>query len=319
MSELHVALRSHWSMVVLVVACSLLAAGCGSSSRAASSFDISPASVPASKASHIVVIVMENKEDKEVLGTSAAPYLTSLARRYAIATNSFGIRHPSLPNYLALTSGSTHGISSNCTDCQVRARNIVDQLQERGISWKGYIEDMPRRCFEGISAKGGAYRKKHNPFMYYEDVVKNPARCRKVVPLRELSTDLHAGRLPTFSFIVPNMCNDTHDCDVKAGDRFLSRLVPALMRGLGPDGFLVVTYDEGSSDSGCCATARGGRIATVIAGPDVRHGFRDPAAVSHYGVLATIESSLGLERLGGAADPRHGNLLSVFRRQPHIR
>jgi phosphatidylinositol-3-phosphatase len=133
------------------------------------------------------------------------------------------VRPPSLPDYLALTSGSTHGIDSDCTGCHVSSRNIVDQLEAAGISWKAYMEGIPRPCFGGASA--GGYAKKHNPFAYYDDVAGNRARCQKIVPLDRLVEDLRRGALPTYVFISPNLCDDMHDCGVATGDRFLARLV----------------------------------------------------------------------------------------------
>ena len=105
-----------------------------------------------------------------------------------------------------------------------------------------------------------------------------------------------------------------HDCSVATGDRFLAGLVPRLLKGIGPHGYVVLTFDEGSSRAGCCAgIARGGRIATVVAGPDVVRGGMLGAAVNHYGVLRTVEDTFGLRHLGGAADPRNGSLRELFR------
>lgn len=273
--------------------------------------------LPASRTSHVVTIVLENEERGAVIGSAAAPYLNGLARRYGSMTQSFAIGHPSLPNYLALTSGSTQGIESDCTDCHVSARNIVDQLEAARISWKAYLEDVPSPCFLG--AAHGAYAKKHNPFAYYADVVGSPARCARLVGFEQLQHDLRTGSLPTYVWITPNLCDDGHDCGVQASDRFLARTVPALLRELGPHGLLVLTYDEGSSDRGCCGAAAGGRIATVVAGPDVRRGARVARPIDHYGVLGSIERALGLAPLAGAADPRSGSLAGLFVRAPRVR
>jgi acid phosphatase len=270
----------------------------------------STSQLPRSEHSHVAVIVMENAEYEEVIGSTAAPYLNALARRYALATQSFAIRHPSLPNYLALTSGSTHGITSDCTGCEVSATNIVDQLQGSGISWKAYLEDVPTPCFRGSAA--GGYAKKHNPFIYYRDIAGSQARCHRLVGFGQLASDLRSGQLPTYSWISPNLCDDGHDCGVRAGDRFLARTVPALLRELGPHGFLVITWDEGVSDRGCCGVAHGGRVATVLAGAGVRAGARERRPVDHYGVLATIEGALGLPPLAGAADARAGRLTPLL-------
>ena len=102
--------------------------------------------------SRVVTIVMENREASAVLGSGEAPYVDALARRYGVATASFGVTHPSLPNYIALTSGALHGITTNCTDCHTGARSIVDQLETARISWKAYMEGLPRPCFRGVSS-----------------------------------------------------------------------------------------------------------------------------------------------------------------------
>jgi phospholipase C len=277
----------------------------------------SPAS-GAAATSHIVVILMENKESSDVLASTAAPYETSLARRYGLAVNSFAITHPSLPNYLALTSGSTDGITSDCTSCPVNAHNLVDQLTAAGVSWKAYLQGVPGPCFAGAGA--GNYAKRHNPFAYYTDVMRSHARCGHLVGFGALSADLRAHRLPTFVWITPDVCNDTHDCGVATGDAFLKALVPSLLSELGPSGFLVLTWDEGTSNAGCCGgTARGGHVATIVAGPGVRAGARESQPIDHYGVLATIERALGLPLLGAAADARNGTLAPLFRAAPRVR
>lgn len=277
----------------------------------------SSARLPRSAASHVIVIMMENEESSEVIGAPAAPYANALARRYGLATQSFSITHPSLPNYLALTSGATHGVTSDCTECSVAAPNIVDQLEAAHISWKAYLENVPTPCFKGATA--GAYAKKHNPFIYYDDIAGSPHRCDKLVGFDQLASDLRHGRLPTYAWISPNLCDDGHDCGVAGGDRFLARTVPSLLAELGPRGFLVLTWDEGSSDEGCCGgAAQGGHIATIIAGPDVRRGGRDVQPIDHYGALGTIEEALGLSPLAGAADPRSGRLSALFVQAPHI-
>jgi len=262
--------------------------------------------------SHVVVIIMENKECGDVIGDRHAPFLTRLARRYALATSYFAVRHPSLPNYLALTGGSTFGIASDCATCQVHATNLVDQLERAGISWKAYIEGLPRPCYPGAAA--GGYAKKHNPFAYYTDVAGNPARCSRVVPLTELLPDLEGGRLPAFTWITPNLCDDMHDCGVAAGDRFLAGLVPRLARALGPRGVLFITWDEGETDSKgrCCEKAAGGRVATIVVGPHARRGVEVALPYDHYSLLRTIEDAWHLRELRNAACPCTRPLTALF-------
>jgi hypothetical protein len=289
-------------------------AGCSQATGTSGAAPVPPAlAVPASSKSHVVVLVMENREYARVL--RGAPYVRGLAGDFASAPSFFAIRHPSLPNYLALTGGSTFGISSDCTSCHVRDTNLVDQLEAAHRSWKAYMEGLPHPCYKGASS--GGYAKKHDPFLYYDDVASNRRRCGHVVPATQLGRDLRRRRLPTFAWITPNLCDDTHDCSLATGDRYLSRLVPAVMRGLGPHGVLILTWDEGDSDAGCCGVARGGHIATVIAGPDVRRGTSITGDLTHYSTLRTIEDLLGLPPLRGAASAQ--SLEGAFTTAPAIR
>ena len=248
---------------------------------------------------HVSVIVMENQEYGDIIGSRSAPYINSLAHRYGLATAMYAITHPSLPNYLALTGGSTFGIGSDCTDCSVGATSLVDQLEVAHVSWRAYMEDLPRACFTGASA--GGYAKKHDPFAYYTRVTGQRVRCANIVPLSRLASDERGGTLPRFVWITPNLCHDMHDCSVSTGDRFLSVLVPPLLGALGPRGLLFLTWDEGTSDAGCCRLASGGRIVTIVAGLGARAGARFSRPTDHYSVLQTVEDLLGLRRLRGAA------------------
>lgn len=291
-----------------------LLAGCGGQ-RTPDAAPV-PAAQKASARSHVVVLVMENKEDRQVLGTRDAPYLARLAARYGTATHSFGVRHPSLPNYVALTSGSTQGITDDCTDCHANAPNLAGQLEAAHRTWGAYLEGLPAPCAR--PAHAGRYAKKHDPFAYDDAIAADPARCRHRVGLERLAVDIRHDRLPDFAFVAPDLCDDTHDCPVSTGDRFLARVVPGLLSALGPHGYLVVTYDEGESSAGCCGGSHGGRIATVVAGPDVRPGGTAAAPLDHYGVLATVEASFGLPRLRAARDRRHGSFTGLFRRPPRL-
>jgi phosphatidylinositol-3-phosphatase len=258
-----------------------------------------PARLSTGPPTRIAALVMENEEYGDVIGSSSAPYINRLANTYALARGMYAISHPSLPNYLALTGGSTFGISSDCTDCSVSATSIVDQLNRAHISWKAYMEGLPHPCFTGAGA--GDYAKKHDPFVYYTPVADSPARCNNVVPLTQLGADERSHTLPRFIWITPNLCHDMHDCDVATGDRFLSHLVPALLARLGPRGLLFITWDEGSSDNGCCRLASGGHVVTIVAGPGARRNARLGTPADHYSLLQTIEDVLGLPRLRGAA------------------
>ncbi len=248
---------------------------------------------------HIAVIVLENAEYSDVHGSSAAPFINGLTRRYGLARQMYAVSHPSLPNYLALTGGSTFGISSDCTTCSVAGAGLAGQLDRRGISWKAYMEDLPHPCYTGGSA--GGYAKKHDPFMYYRGLVRRRADCERVVPLDRLAADERAGKLPAFIWITPNLCHDMHDCSLSTADSFLARLVPPLLARLGHNGLLFLTWDEGTTDDGCCRLAAGGHVVTVVVGSGAQHGARLATPVDHYSLLQTVENLFGLSRLRGAA------------------
>ena len=288
------------ALIALAGAALVALAACGSSQALPIQSRPSPVARPAAgPPPHIAVIVMENHEYSDIMGSRGAPYINSLARRYALATGMYAISHPSLPNYLALTGGSTFGINSDCTDCTVSATSLVDQLEQAGLSWRAYMEDLPTPCFKGADA--GDYAKKHDPFAYYTRIASNPRRCANIVPLTRLSADEQHGSLPRFLWISPNLCHDMHDCSVSTGDRVLSGLVPPLLQALGPRGLLFLTWDEGSSDSGCCRLASGGHIVTIVAGSGARGHARLALPIDHYSVLQTIEDLFRLRRLRGAA------------------
>ena len=250
--------------------------------------------------SHVFVIVMENEESTSLIGNASAPYINSLANSYGLATQYYGVSHPSLPNYLALTAGSTFGISSDCTTCWVNATNVADQIEASGRSWKAYLEGMPSACFVGDAYP---YMQKHNPWIYYNDIRTNAARCNAhVVPFSQLGTDLAGGSMPNYVWITPNMCSDMHDCSIATGDSWLSQQVPAILNSSAykNGGALFITWDEGSTSVGCCTNAAGGRVATLVISPLGRTGFQSSVAETHYSLLRTIEDSWNLARLGGA-------------------
>jgi phosphatidylinositol-3-phosphatase len=252
--------------------------------------------------SHIFIIVMENKEYNAEVSAPQAPYFNKLADTYALATQYYGISHPSLPNYLALTSGSTLGISSDCTTCFQQAPNLADQLEASGHSWKAYMEGMPAPCYVGDSPDG-LYAQKHNPFVYYDNIRTNKSRCTNhVVPFSQFTRDLANKQLPDFIWITPSMCHDTHDCPVSDGDSWLSDIVPTILQSpaFTHNGVLFITFDEGATDNSCCNGAEGGKIATLVISPLVKKGFRSTVPETHYSLLRTIEDAWKLPPLGEA-------------------
>jgi phosphatidylinositol-3-phosphatase len=288
-------------------------AGCGSAATPGKPLALPrvPAALGRTTRSHFVVVVLENRELGEVIGAGSAPYLNGLARQGTVATDYHAIAHPSLPNYVALLAGNPLGIASDCTECQPHGMMLVDQLEGAHVGWGAYMEGMPTPCYTGSAA--GGYAKKHDPFMYFSQIVGSAARCRRVVPLTRLSADLRADRLPAFAWITPNLCDDGHDCPIASADRFMAHLTPYLLRGLGPHGVLAVVWDEGTTNQACCSGAAGGRVALVLAGPQVRAGYRLSTPADHYSLLRLIEDSFALPRLRGAGCPCTPSLDAAFK------
>jgi phosphatidylinositol-3-phosphatase len=313
-----------WMVTMALLAASLAACGGSPTTRSSappaasqSSSTVSTASSAAiaGPPSRIAVIVLENKEYDEIIGRPSAPYLNELARQGAVAANYHAITHPSLPNYLALTGGSTFGYSgSDCGTCSVSARNLIDQLEAAGISWKIYAEDLPSPC--SPAASSGDYVRRHVPFMYYADVSGNPSRCRDIVPMTTLTRDTAAGTLPQLMWLVPNLCHDMHSCGTYTSDRYLRGLVPHVLSHLGPSGLLFVTFDEGETNAGCCGVARGGHVLTLVAGPGARAGASSMAPYDHYSLLRTIEDLWKLPRLGGAGSAATQPMMDLLRVRP---
>ena len=239
----------------------------------------------------VVVVVFENKESREVIGSGEAPTFDLLAKRYALLTHYHGVTHPSLPNYLALVSGSTHGVTSDCASCRVAAPNLADTLERAGKTWKTYAEGLPAPGFTGRSA--GRYAKKHNPLLYFADVHGRPERLRRIVPLRAFARDLRAHALPDFSLVVPDQCHDMHDCPVSTGDAWLRAFLRPLLRSAElAHGVVYVVFDEGRDEAGGDA-----RVPALVVGPLVRPGSRARRRLDHYSLLRTIEDAWQLPRL----------------------
>jgi hypothetical protein len=278
--------------LALALALVLAASGCGGGSAGATVPGTAPRSVRVPDFTHVVLVVFENHEESSIAGNPAAPTFNSLARRYATLTHYDAVAHPSLPNYLALVSGSTQGISSDCTLCVVHARNLADTLAAAGKTWKTYAEDLPAPGW--LAPYFAGYAKKHDPFLYFRDVVDSRTRRNRVVPLTRLPRDLARRRLPDFSLVIPNLCGDMHDCSVATGDAWLKGHVVPLLRSPALHGGVVfVVFDEGTSDTG-----GGGQVEALALGPTVRRGSRFAKPTNHYGLLRTIEDSWGLPRLG---------------------
>ncbi len=275
---------------VVLAAAVALTASCGSSAAATTR--------PIPHFSHVVVVVLENKEKSDVAGSSSAPVFNALGRQYAAFSDYHGVSHPSLPNYLALVSGSTYGIRTDCTTCTVGGKSLADTFARARISWKTYAENLPHAGYTGDGPK--PYAKKHVPFVYFRNVLDRRAWLDRVVPFSQLSVDLRAKRLPQFSLIVPNLCNDVHDCPLATGDRWLAKnIVPLLHSSELAHSVVFVVFDEGSSNDG-----GGGNVAGLVLGSAVQPHSSVGGDLDHYALLRTIEDAWGLPRLGKSRTAR---------------
>jgi hypothetical protein len=270
---------------------------------------------------HVMVIIEENRGYAATLGSCTADrYFCSLAGRYATATSWYGIAHPSAPNYLAIDSGSTQGVSSDCTPdgggCGPFAGSDLGmQLTRAGVPWIAYMESMPSRCDR--TGSSGAYAEKHNPFMYFAGN-RGSGCANHIVPypgLRGMLATLGSQNPPDFVWITPNLQNDMHDGSVTQGDAWLAANLPAVLASywFADDGTVIVTMDENdaSSSGACCSGAHGGRVPMVVisARALARGAIVTPG--DHYGTLRSIEE-FGLPFLGSAARPQNGDLSSLF-------
>jgi hypothetical protein len=240
----------------------------------------------------VVVFVLENHEYGSIIDSRSAPYLKKFARGGTLFTHFHALHHPSLPNYLEMTSGQASGCrSDDCAKARFRANNLFSQLGHNGVRWASWVESMGSRC---RTSSIGRYASWHNPALYYRNLM--PRICkRRVVPYPK-----HVPRyLPRFVFAVPNLCHDMHDCSIATGSRWLRHHVPPLLhRGA----IVVITFDEGLSSVG-----GGGHIYTAMRGPGVPHR-RDARTFSHRGLLAGLERHFSVRRIYGA---RHARPLPI--------
>jgi hypothetical protein len=295
--------------------------GAAKSTPAGLSTGLNPTSSPSATAtpravpyfSHVIIFIFENKEYTSVIDNPQMPYFNSLAKQYTLLTHYYATTHPSLPNYISLIAGDTLGITTDCTACFVNAPNLADLIDAAGLTWRTYQEDMPAPCYSGNTL---LYAQRHDPFIYFNDIRNNTARCQHdIVPFSWLESDLANNQLPNFSFIVPNLCNSAHDCAPSAADAWMKTWVSKVMasKAFNQNTLIVLTWDEGQSNQTCCGfSSGGGRVATVLISPLARLGYQDSTPYSHYSLLKTIAESWGLEKLAHAADPQEKLILAPF-------
>lgn len=319
--------------------CGVCATGFSCSPRG---YCATPGGVPAF--GHVYVIVMENRSLGTIQAATDAPYIHGLMNAYGTATSYVTRRssaiHPSLPNYIAMTSGDTFGIDCDCSpanpsltarascltshtgsSCPQAGMHMGDRLDAVAIPWRNYAEGMGTPC---NTADSGNYVARHVPFLYYDNVRTDAVRCReRTRDLGDFAADLAAGTY-RFSFIAPNLCSDMHgngilgvldSCGgssaINNGDNWLASHVPAIVgsRGFDPEGsdvlFLVWDEEDGSTGSE--------PIPLIIVSPLVQARVRTSVAYDHYSLLATILDGFGVSRIGNAEATSAAAITDVWR------
>jgi hypothetical protein len=235
---------------------------------------------------HVVWIVMENHSYNQIIGSSSAPYINRLAAQCGLATNYKAPAHPSLPNYLAMTSGSTQGVTDDLPPSAhpLSGSSIFSQL---GTGWRALQESMPSNC---DLLNTSVYAVKHNPAAYFTNV-RTACKTQNVALTSTPNTSAR------FTFVTPNLCSDTHDCSIATGDKWLSTFIPKILNSsnyASGTTAIAVTWDEDDHSSA-------NQVATLLISPTVPSGTRSATAFTHYSLLRTTEEMLKLPLLNNAS------------------
>ena len=244
---------------------------------------------------HAVIVVEENHDFNQA-DSAHMPYLHALMAQYGYATQYYANTHPSIGNYFVLTAGQII-TNSDSYSATITEDNIVRHLVAAGKTWKSYAEDLPSVGYTG--QKSGGYARKHNPLSFFSDVVNDPAQLERLVPFTQFATDLAGDTLPNYAFVVPNLCNDAHDCSLETADAWLQTNIAPLLASpsFQTDGLLVIVFDEADSDN----THGGGRIVWTAISPKAKRGFTSATLYQHENTLRLMAEGLGLTSFPGAA------------------
>jgi acid phosphatase len=241
--------------------------------------------------------VEENHSYSEVIGNSSMPYLNSLASQYGLATQYFADAHPSIPNYLMLTTGLTETLDDSFSGT-ISDDNVIRQLVKAGKTWRSYAESLPSTGYVG--ADSGLYVRRHNPFTYLSDVQNDSAQAANLVPFTQFTTDLGNNTLPQYSFIAPNLIDDAHDGSLAQADSWLqSNIAPLIANpAFASSGLLIITFDEGNDAD---IDHIGGHVATLVISSKAKKGFQSKTTFQHQSALRLILAGSGVQSFPGLA------------------
>jgi len=247
---------------------------------------------------HVYIVVEENTDYASVIGSSSMPYLNGLAQQYGLATQYYADTHPSIGNYFMMTVGKII-TNDDSYGSVVTDDNVIRQLLAAGKTWKAYAEDLPSVGYVTLDVDNGAYASRHNPVVYLTDVHDDATQAQHVVPFTQFATDLATNALPNYSFIVPNLCNDAHDCSFSTADTWLQTNIDPLVKSaqFQQDGLLIILFDEAGGDD----TNGGGRVAWVAVSAHVKPGYQSTRLYQHASTLRLSLKALGVTALPNGA------------------
>lgn len=282
----------------VLAAVAALQLACGGYSAGSSSSPTptpGPANLPTFN--HVFLVVEENHSFADVIGNSSMPYLNSLASKYGLAKQYYANAHPSIPNYLMLTTGEMETLNDNFSGT-IGDDNVVRELVSAGKTWKAYEESIPSAGYLGGDAS--PYVRRHNPFSFLSDVQNNTAQAANIVPFTQFATDLTSNSLPNYSFIVPDVNNDAHNGTLAAADAWLqSNIAPLIASSTFQNGgLLVIIFDEAELtdfDHG------GGQVAAVIVSSNSKSNFQSQTLYQHQSTLRLVLEALGVDKFPGQA------------------
>jgi acid phosphatase len=248
---------------------------------------VKPAAATLPTPAHIVVVMEENHSYSDIIGNSSAPYMNSLASSGALITASYGVTHPSEPNYMALFGGSTDGLSADTCPVTDKAANLGSELLGAGYTFKGYSEGLPSTG--STTCTSGKYARKHSPWINFSNVPTSDS-----LPFTSFPSSSNYASLPTLSFVIPNLNDDMHDGTISAADTWLKSNISAYATwAKANNSLLIVTWDEDDY-------TENNQIPTIIVGAHVATGHYDET-INHYNLLATLEQIYGLAKVGSSA------------------
>ena len=263
------------------------------------------------RSSHVWMITEENHSYEEVVGNPNMPYYNQLIQKYGLAAQFYSNRHSSLPALMWLVAGASVETNNDTTSCQHSHDNVVRELLKHGYSWRSYQENMPYAGFQGLTGGiNNTYYRRHNPLIDFTDVCPGTGQELKSIPYTQMAKDFANGKTVNYAYITPDADEDAHNGTLAAADQWLQANVPAILArpefSSGGDDILFVAWDEGtlSTDNRCSATVKkgcGGRVATLVIGPQVKAGYKSTATYHSENLLKTVCATMGLSTCPGAA------------------